>query len=445
MYLPIEMKCSLKNAHFCIMCRTRILLTITLGLSLCFAAKAQKDYARKVVDTLASPYMAGRGYVDNGCNKAAKYLRAQFKNLGLLPFGKSYEQEFDISVNTYPKQVEVSIDGKLAPDGADYIVIPVTPAMKGTYPIERFDRSILLDSNKLQSFLNKDHSNSFILVDDSGAADKKEKEMWDKATSNPFKAKGIIRLCNKLTEETSDTVLNYALLNALRNTAFSKGKTISLNIQNKFIKDYATENLIGYIKGSVQPDSFIVFSAHYDHLGRIGNIYFPGANDNASGTAMLLCMARYYNSLKTKPPYSIVFMAFSAEETGLKGSHYYTQHPLFPMSKIKFLLNMDIMGTGDEGITVVNATIYDRAFKDLKGINDSLHLLKEVHPRGTTSNSDHYFFYKNHVPDFFIYTMGGIKAYHDIYDKRETLPLTDFDNVFKLLIDFTDDICTHRF
>lgn len=406
---------------------------------------AQKEFAHRVVDTLASPYMAGRGYVDDGCGKAAKYLNNEFKTIGLKSFGKSYKQYFSFPINTYPKQVEVSVDGKAAVHGADYIVIPVTPGMKGTYPVVRFDRSILLDSAKLQNFLNKDYSNAFILVDDSGAVSAKEKEVWESTRFNPFKAKGVIILCDKLTEEESDTVLNYALLYALRKTSFSNAKTISVNIENKFYESYKVCNLISYIKGSVQPDSFIVFTAHYDHLGKMGNIIFPGANDNASGVAMLLSLARYYSQPEHRPKYSVAFMAFAGEEVDILGSKYYTEHPLFPLNKIKFLVNMDIMGTGDEGITVVNALEYGNAFKDMVRINDSLHLIKEVHPRGPTANSDHYFFHKNNVPDFFIYTMGGIKAYHDIYDRRETLPLTDFDEVYKLLINFTDDICNHRF
>lgn len=423
-------------------------ITIFFLCLLCLGTEqaiAQKDFARKVVDTLASPYMAGRGYVDDGCAKAAKYLDKEYKTLGLKPFGKSYRQDFSFPINTYPKQVEVRVNGKEAVHGADYIVIPVTPTMKGTYPVVKFDRSILLDSTRLQNFLNKDYSNSFILVDDSGALGAKEKEVWESTRFNPFKAKGVIILCDKLTEEESDTVLNYALLYALRKTSFSEAQTISVNIENKFYQKYKVCNLIGYIKGSTQPDTFVVFSAHYDHLGKMANIIFPGANDNASGTAMLLSLARYYSQPEHKPKYSIAFMAFAGEEVDLLGSKYYTEHPLFPLDQIKFLVNMDIMGTGDEGITVVNAYEYDTAFKDMVRINDSLHLLKQVHPRGPTANSDHYFFYKNHVPDFFIYTMGGIKAYHDIYDRRETLPLTDFDNVYKLLINFTADICNNRF
>jgi aminopeptidase YwaD len=423
-------------------------LTFLLNLT----SFAQKDFARKVVDTLASPYMGGRGYVDKGNQRAATYLNDQFKNLGLLPFGDSYEQKFDYPVNTYPDSYIVSVNGKMAEPGADYIILPSTPTIKGNYKVIRFDCSILKDSMKVKEFLAHDYRNDFILVDDSGATDKKEKQFWESIKntpgdggSNPFKAKGVIILCDKLTEETSESVGNYALIHALRNTPFAKATDISLDIRNKFIKSFPTQNLIGYIKGTVHPDSFIVFTAHYDHLGKMGSIYFPGANDNASGVAMLLSLAKYYSEHKDSLKYSIAFMAFSGEEIALLGSKYYTEHPLFPLSNIRFLINMDIMGTGDEGITVVNGTIYKSAFDDLVKINDANHYLKLIKLRGETANSDHYYFYKAQVPSIFIYTMGGIKAYHDIYDRRETLPLTNFNEVFKLLIQFTGDISEKKF
>ncbi|HTB33061.1 MAG TPA: M28 family peptidase [Bacteroidia bacterium] len=406
---------------------------------------AQKDFARKVVDTLASPYMGGRGYVDKGNERAATYLNDQFKNLGLLKFGDSYEQKFEYPVNTYPDSYIVSVNGNMAEPGADYIILPSTPTMRGNYNVIKFDRSILKDSNRLKEFFTHDYRNAFILIDDSGATDKKEKEIWESLRTNPFKARGLIILCDKLTEETSQTVGNFALLNALRSSPFRYATDITIDIRNKLIKSFPTQNLIGYIKGNVQPDSFIVFTAHYDHLGKMGSIWFPGANDNASGIAMLLSLAKYYSQHKDSLRYSIAFMAFSGEEIALLGSKYYTEHPLFPLSNIRFLINMDIMGTGDEGITVVNGTIYKPAYNDLVKINDSEHLLKLIKLRGETSNSDHYFFYKAKVPSIFIYTMGGIKAYHDIYDRRETLPLTNFNEVFKLLIEFTGDINRNSF
>lgn len=415
-----------------------------LFLSICALTNAQQDYGRKVVDTLASPYMAGRGYVDGGDKKAAAYIASQMSSFGLQHYGDGYEQYFKFNVNTLNK-IDVSVNGKPQPFGVDYIIVPNSCSTKGTFKIRRFTKDILSDKAKLYEFQHEDHSKQFLLIDDTGVTDKKEKQMWEAFRYNPFKAKGVIILCNKLTQELSDTAANYILAYALRKSIFDSAETVTVQIKNKLLKHYKSQNLIGYIKGNVQPDSFIVFSAHYDHLGKMGNAYFPGANDNASGTAMLLSLARYYSTHKEGLRYSIVFIAFTGEEMGLYGSKYFTEHPLFPLNNIKFEVNMDIMGTGDEGITVVNGPIYSAAFKDLNRINDSLHLLKLIKPRGETSNSDHYFFYRKHIPDFFIYTMGGIKAYHDIYDRRETLPLTEFDNVFKLLQLFTDDICKQKF
>ena len=165
-------------------------------------------------------------------------------------------------------------------------------------------------------------------------------------------------------------------------------------------------------------------------------VYFPGANDNASGTAMLLNLAKYY--AEHPPKYSMVFMAFGAEEAGILGSRHYVSDPHFPVKNIKFLINMDIMGTGDEGITVVNGSAHPRQFKCLVKQNEKKEYLARVKRRGPAANSDHYWFDREGVPTFFIYTMGGIKAYHDIYDRPETLPLTEFEDVFRLIRDFAD-------
>jgi Zn-dependent M28 family amino/carboxypeptidase len=183
------------------------------------------------------------------------------------------------------------------------------------------------------------------------------------------------------------------------------------------------------------PDSFIVFSAHYDHLGIMGTeAIFTGANDNASGCAMMLSLAKHYAAHPAK--YSMAFIGWGGEELGLLGSFNYVEHPVFPLGKIKFMVNVDIMGTGDDGITVVNGTGYKPRFDSMVVINKKLNLLKEVKIRNNAANSDHYPFVEKGVPAFFIYTLGGIKAYHDIYDKRETLPMTKFKEVYILLTEF---------
>ena len=72
----------------------------------------------------------------------------------------------------------------------------------------------------------------------------------------------------------------------------------------------------------------------------------------------------------------------------------------------------------------------------LNAVNDEHKLLAKINPRGKAANSDHYFFSEKAVPAFFFYTLGGIKAYHDVFDKPETLPLNEHEDLFKLIIHF---------
>jgi hypothetical protein len=106
------------------------------------------------------------------------------------------------------------------------------------------------------------------------------------------------------------------------------------------------------------------------------------------------------------------------------------------LPSIKFLINLDLLGTGDDGMMVVNGAIFTKQFEILENINKEKSLVKEIKKRGKAKNSDHYWFTEKGVPSFFIYTLGGVSFYHDIDDVEKTLPLTDYKDVFKLLVEF---------
>ena len=210
---------------------------------------------------------------------------------------------------------------------------------------------------------------------------------------------------------------------------------IYVDIENEYADNFICNNVIGYIEGTEKKDSLVVFSAHYDHLGRMGAAtYCPGANDNASGTSMLLALAKYYSV--NKPKYTTVFIAFSGEETGLLGSKYFVEHPLVKLKHIKFVQNLDIMGSGEDGITVVNATIFPEIFDRLNAINEKEKLLTQIKKRGKAANSDHYWFSEKGIPAFFIYTMGPNKNYHDVFDTFEALSFNEYNDLVKLLGEF---------
>ncbi len=357
-------------------------------------------YARQVIKKLCSKEFLGRGYVKNGVNKAAAYITGELKAIGLQSFGHSYEQAYSFPVNTYPGKLSVTLNGRLLTPGKHYLVEPTARSQKGTYTLVKRDSVTYLSGLDAE-----------------------------KAPLLTVKKK------KKLTYTVATETSNQTVIELLADSFPGDLKTISVNIEAKFIPGFTCKNLVGYIKGTQQPDSFLVFTAHYDHLGAMGKeAWFPGANDNASGVSVLLNLAKYYTS--HPPKYSVAFIFFSGEEAGLLGSRYYSTHPLFPLSNIKFLTNLDLLGTGDDGIMVVNATVFKSAFEKLNSINTEKIYVKQIKQRGKAANSDHYWFTEKGVPSFFIYTMGGIQAYHDIYDVEKTLPLTKYIEVCRLLIDF---------
>jgi aminopeptidase YwaD len=425
--------------------RLYLLLLIFLALSHTSSAQ-QQEYARKVINTLASPAFKGRGYVENGDQLASAYIAAEFKKSGLVPLNQgSYFQNFNIPVNTFPGTVELKLNGKLLTTAVDYLVSASSPAIKGTFKVIPVSRAELQTEKQLNDLLLR-AADAFILLDNRASQQETVEEKQsieaqvDALMNNQaLNFKGLMVFAEQkltwttLSYQTSRPViminkkdLNPAAINS-----------VSLTVDSKFIPEYNTRNVTGMIKGTSGVDSTLVITAHYDHLGLLGKkVYFPGANDNASGTAMMLSLARYYG--QHPPKYNMVFIAFSAEEIGLLGSKAFVEKPLIDLNKIKFLVNLDLAGTGNAGIKVVNGTKFKDKFDKLVQLNQKYHLLSKVEIRGEACNSDHCRFYAKGVPSFFIYTQGGIQAYHDIDDKAETLPLTAFEPYFKLLVKFFD-------
>lgn len=430
------------------MVKRYLLVAVIFFNTYSIASSQDKAYATEVINELCAPNMHGRGYVNKGEKLAAEYIGSQFKALGLSSFDKTFYQKFKINVNTFPSSMEVLFDKKILAPGKDYHIDPCAPSIKGNFKVTRLSTKELLDINSLRAKLSKTKGH-FLLINAADFADQSKEEIskihqiiQQLKSSTDIPSVGIILVSkDKLTWSVTGEVCAKPLIIVKESKELAEPKMVQLNINNRYIKAYDTQNIIGTIPGTKYPDSIVIFSAHYDHLGRMGNdTFFPGANDNASGTALLLDLARHYSNPVNAPEFALVFIAFGAEEIGLLGSKHFVENPLFPLTKIKFLINLDIAGSGDEGITVVNGKIHLKAFELLEKINFQNHYLPQVKSRGEACNSDHCLFHLNNVPSFFIYTLGGVTAYHDIYDIPETLPLTKYEGLFKLVRDFVSSI-----
>jgi len=415
--------------------------TLLLLLFLPTLAWTQIEEVRRITEQLCSPSFHGRGYVNRGDSIAAAFLVNEFKKIGLEALGKSYLQPFELQVNTFPGVMRVQQGGELLIPGKDYVV---DPSSDGTSQI-----SLALIEIPLSSFFNQDN-----LVKDvqrimsANQAEPTQMAVCDLtglSGDSLRTAQGLVHEISTLIPllEVIDTKFTWSVGRAqesilylqVQKSALKNREEIDIEIEARLIPNYASQNVVASLPAKSKCKKTIVFTAHYDHLGRMGtDTYFPGANDNASGTAMLLSMAKHFKNLGCA--YNLVFIAFAGEEAGLVGSKYFVEHPLFKLEKIEFLINLDIMGSGEEGITVVNSTLFEEQIALLEQINSEMNLLTKIKRRGPTANSDHYWFTEKGVPAFFIYTMGPNKHYHDVFDTYEELSFNEYADITTLLTEF---------
>ena len=188
-----------------------------------------------------------------------------------------------------------------------------------------------------------------------------------------------------------------------------------------------TNNVIGFLDNGAAYT--IVIGAHFDHLGLgrqgsskadkpEGQIH-NGADDNASGVAGLLELARYFSKNETKEPYNFLFIAFGAEELGLLGSRHFVSNPTLPLDKIDFMSNMDMIGRYDpsRGVGIGGYGTSDEwpeIFKDVKSET------KFFTDRAGSGGSDHGSFYAKKIPVLFFHT-GGHDDYHKPTDDAEKI------------------------
>lgn len=398
---------------------------------------------------MTSEKFSGRGYVDGGMQKSAEFIANEFQKLELEKVNNSYFQEFTMPINVI-KNVELKLNGKELKYGEDFIVKPNSYSQnfhqKQIYVFDPLDYEASMKSeSSIIDFVERDMlaQNGKHIVFPPHQFEVDSINQYYKHWANFYKPEEnrnraifyfskdkLIASLSQAQDSIAEFIINERY--------YRKNLSIdNYKIESEFISDFKSKNVIGKIEGK-NKDSLIVITAHYDHLGKVGNVYFPGANDNASGTAFLLNLAKYYS--QNKPENTLIFIAFGAEEAGLVGSYYFVENPLIDLKKIKFLLNFDIMGAGEDGIQIVNSSVFTKEYELLSHINSKNNYLKQIKKRGKACNSDHCPFYEKGVPSFFTYTLGGAGHYHDPFDKGETLTLEKFQDIQNLFVEFIDEL-----
>lgn len=251
------------------------------------------------------------------------------------------------------------------------------------------------------------------------------------------------QIAASLLQEESNTLANLLsgnISSCFRNKINNKGLKITY-FTSLPTENIETENVLGYLEGIDKKDELVIITAHYDHIGRSGEVINNGADDDGSGTSAVIEIAEAYSRAKAAghgPRRSILFMTVTGEEKGLIGSQYYTNNPIFPLVNTVVDLNIDMIGRHDkahdddrEFVYLVGSDRHSTELHELseKANNTFSHLSfdytynNENHPMRIYYRSDHWNFAKHNIPIIFYFN--GV--HEDYHRPTNTVDKIEFD------------------
>lgn len=495
------------------------LLIFLLFCAFLFTGHCQKSQAfepsaerlKHDVYVLASDSLEGRKPPLQGQKKAAAYIAEQFKNAGLKQVCKdTWYQKIPLNSYSYGKSF-LYYDNKMLSSGSHFAFASTKPAkFSGEFPVKfigynllpknpassfqdsiiyLLDKSIETAMERINFIAKNYHVRYFAIslpdnekqVRQTLEAEKHQDEYIYPSTAFEFMNRSykclyqyftdtnpdiqILLIDDYLFEELYVDQLDEADTHAWKQ--FRKGKMPEMNPLNIKLeanfhfstKPVFTENVVGIIEGSDTSGECIVIGAHYDHEGKKGNKIYYGADDNASGTAALMELARWFGQNAKEgivPKRSIVFIAFTAEELGLNGSAYYVANPLFPLNKTAYMINMDMIGRTDKSHADKPNFVYVKAMgkykRKIKNLNKQADKrLPDIYVDKTPGfwlgflyrmGSDHFSFVRRDVPSA-VYFTGLHDDYHTPRDTPDKINFSNMVNVVKIVFEAANHIANN--
>lgn len=410
--------------------RMKRIVLLAAVLLLCAEAYAQdlKSYTRIVKELSSSKYQ-GRAYARDGVAKAGNYLAREFAKAGA---DTVFQQPFKISINTFPGKMKMRADGRKLVAGQDFVMREYSPGVRGTYKLYFVDTANY-DIDRILADLNKPEYKGCMVVCDFWFPyrhrDFRKLESTDAGNAGLiFTWETPLKFYKAYGQRVVEKPVVWTTAEALRGA-----REVKLDVDNQFVSDYECSNTVACVKGR-RSDSCFVFTAHYDHLGNLGRkIYCPGVNDNASGTAAIVTLADYY--AKHQPEFDIWFVAFAGEETGLNGSTYYSEHPAVPLSQIRYLFNLDMIGDNNPVQYCEVSDAGMEGFARLQRINSEQKLFDSLRRGDLAANSDHYPFAQKGVPCILFEQEEGdyFQYYHTPKDDMSHFCTVSYPLVFRLV------------
>ncbi|PSL48779.1 peptidase M28-like protein [Chitinophaga niastensis] len=397
-----------------------------------YAQQIKEKEVARIIGTLAADDMQGRFPGTPGIEKAAQFISGEFEKAGLqpLPGEKGFLEEFS-KYSLQQSSVSFTVSGQQK----DWPVIPLGNS-----------RSFNWEKDTNYAVVHVKDPGELIKILYSADSVKKNTLVWMDASLVGYL--GNIRA--SFSEHSYDSIaqLERVAVNAPKKQvilAFEKepvADTASWSIHiDRTIKSTHFANVGGMIKGSTKPDEYVVFSGHYDHLGILpavaGDSIANGADDDASGTTAVIMLSKYFKQLH--PARSVIFVAFTAEESGGYGSRYFSkkQDP----DKVVAMFNIEMIGKESKfGKNSAFITGFEKSDfgpilqRNLKG--STFNFYPDPYPeQGLFYRSDNATLARLGVPAHTISTtqIDKDKFYHTVGDEVKTLDITNITDIIKAI------------
>lgn len=406
--------------------KQRLLTLVFVAISLLSYSQKLKKAEKQIVTNLqthigylADDQLEGRRAGSEGEKKAMAYIAGQFQKAGIQPKGTDgFFQPFEIyDGKTIDPASHLILNGHDLKAGKDFFPLAFSP--NGS--VEAFPAISLKEENTpwfvnvgdiLEDQEENPHFDLTAFLKEMAADFKKMGatamilyNVSGKEDNLSFNAKDRSELVSIPMIYVSKEIANQYLKDA--------SASIDLKLKVEIGKKYRTgHNVVGYLDNGAA--NTVVLGAHYDHLGygEDGNsmlrtsekLIHNGADDNASGTAALIELARLLKASKSKTS-NYLFIAFSGEELGLNGSKHYTENPTIELKNVNFMINMDMVGRLNDSSKALTVGGYGTSPTWGKLINPAAknHFVIKTDSSGT-GPSDHTSFYRKDIPVLFFFT-----------------------------------------
>lgn len=436
----------------------------------------------KTVQILCSKEFDGRLPGSEGYNKAAEFTAENFRQIGLMPAGNDdYFQYLKVEYNRIDSPVVFNISASekkiIYEHGKDFVLRGFTGSADLTLPVAFCGYGISRPDLGYDDYENIDVKDKIVLVFKQNPSWRINDKAWGQEypreksiVAHKHGAKGILFVSRPNDEKPQPLIgsvmhgegeqledfpqlhISIDAANALLNRlgfsikecqtkideaksphSFITGSKAQIKVKAYYQKEARTMNVVGLLDGSDPhlKDEYLILGAHLDHVGSQAGILFPGANDNASGSAAIIELARVFSLDSQKPKRNILFVLFAAEEQGLFGSKHFVENLKIDPERIIAIFNLDSISSGDS-IQVGNGKSFPELWNIAKRIDkENFNLVVEDTWSG--GGADLTPFYEKGIPGLYFVSKYSYEHLHLPTDTPETLNQVLYENLVKLV------------